>query len=124
LSPFFIVEDYATSVAYYRDVLGFAVEYEAPEDESPFFGIVARDGSSLFLKEILPEVAPTPNHTRHEWAPWDAYLDTPDPDTLYSEFVGRGAAFQKPLHDDEDNFLRGFEILDPNGYVLFFGRLI
>ena len=49
VSPFFIVEDYATSVAYYRDVLGFAVEYEAPEDESPFFGIVARDGSLIVI---------------------------------------------------------------------------
>jgi hypothetical protein len=35
--------------------------------------------------------------------------------------VHLGAAFSVPLKDTNDG-LRGFEICDPDGYVLFFGR--
>jgi hypothetical protein len=44
-----------------------------------------------------------------------------DPDALAAEFADRGAPFYKPpMNTTED--LRGFEIADPDGYVLFFGR--
>ncbi len=56
---------------------------------------------------------------------WDAFVYAPDPDALAAEFAGRfsdcGAAFSVPLKDTHDG-LRGFEISDPDGYVLFFGR--
>jgi len=31
-------------------------------------------GIGIFLKTILPDVLPCPNHTRHGWARWDAYI--------------------------------------------------
>ena len=52
---------------------------------------------------------------------WDAFVYAPDPDAFSAEFAGQGAAFSRPLSDTEDG-LRGFEISDPDGYVLFFGR--
>jgi hypothetical protein len=52
---------------------------------------------------------------------WDAYVYALDPDALAGEFVNRRAAFSTPLKDTEDG-LRGFELTDPDGYVLFFGR--
>jgi len=52
---------------------------------------------------------------------WDAFLYVEDPDGLAAEFAGNGAAFSVPLKDTSDG-LRGFEISDPDGYVLFFGR--
>ena len=52
---------------------------------------------------------------------WDAYVYAPDPDALAAAFAAHGAPFSKPLQDTHDG-LRGFEICDPNGYVLFFGR--
>ena len=33
----------------------------------------------------------------------------------------RGVTFYQPLKDDDDN-LRGFEVQDADGYVLYFGR--
>jgi hypothetical protein len=51
----------------------------------------------------------------------DAFVYASDPDGLAAEFSGRGAAFSVPLKDTNDG-LRGFEISDPDGYVLFFGR--
>ena len=54
-------------------------------------------------------------------ARWDAFVHVPDPDALVREFTGRGVVFSAPLADTHDG-LRGFEIQDPDGYVLFFGR--
>jgi hypothetical protein len=58
---------------------------------------VSRDGIGIMLKAILPDVLPCPNHTRHEWARWDAYIYTLDPDALFDEFSQRGVSFVKKL---------------------------
>lgn len=118
MSPFFIVRDVAASIAFYEDMLGFEVSFRQPEAK-PFFAIVKRDGAMLFVKSGT--AAPQPNHTRDREMRWDAYCFTPDPDALDAEFAGRGAVPSKPLKDTSDG-LRGFEITDPDGYVLFFGR--
>ena len=75
----------------------------------------------LFLKFVSESVHPQPNPTRHEWAAWDAFVFVADPDALAAEFATRGAPFHRELHDRDDG-LRGFEIADADGYVLFFGR--
>jgi len=121
ICPFFIVRDIEPSIAFYVDALGFELTFKGPPDD-PYFAIVERDGAWFMLKAITPNVGPVPNHTRHEWARWDAYINTPDPDTLADEFAGRGVAFDSRLEVNGDN-LRGFEILDADGYRLYFGRL-
>jgi catechol 2,3-dioxygenase-like lactoylglutathione lyase family enzyme len=118
ISPFFIVRDVPATITFYVETLGFEVNFKQPEDK-PFFAIVQRDGAMLFLKSGI--AAPLPNHTRDPEMRWDAYCYTPDPDALDAEFAGRGATPSKPLKDTTDG-LRGFEITDPDGYVLFFGR--
>jgi len=62
-----------------------------------------------------------PNYTRDPAARWDAYVQAPDPDALAAEYSARGVQFSKPLQDTHDG-LRGFELKDTDGYVLFFGR--
>ncbi len=121
-APFFIVRDIVPSVAFYRDRLGFEVTFLGP-DEDPYFAMLKRDGVSLMLKAITPEVQPMPNPSRHPWAKWDAYIHTPDPDALADEFASRGVSFHEPLGINGDN-LRGFEVADADGYVLYFGRLV
>ena len=118
MSPFFIVRDVAASITFYEGKLGFATTFRQP-DNRPFFAILQRDGAMLFVKS--GSAAPQPNPTRDPEMRWDAYCFTPDPDALAAEFEKRGAAFSKPLKDTTDG-LRGFEITDPDGYVLFFGR--
>jgi hypothetical protein len=59
--------------------------------------------------------------TRHRHLRTDAFVYTHDPDALATEFAAQGAAFGQPLKDTSDG-LRGFEISDPDRYVLFFGR--
>jgi catechol 2,3-dioxygenase-like lactoylglutathione lyase family enzyme len=122
ISPSFIVADVKAAVSFYTDKLGFEVRYLAPAD-APFFAIVGRDKISIFLKAIAPEIKPIPNHTRHEWARLDAFIYVSDPDTLFEEYRAGGLSFHQSLKDDWDG-LRGFEVKDADGYVLFFGRPI
>jgi catechol 2,3-dioxygenase-like lactoylglutathione lyase family enzyme len=122
IAPFFLVSDVPASLAFYRDRLGFDIMFQGPEPDDLFFGIVHRGGAMIMLKDI--GVAPVPNYTRDVgkgWAPWDAYLNVPDPDALAAEFQSRNVEFNEPLHDNSDD-LRGFTVKDADGYVLYFGR--
>ena len=118
ISPFFIVKNAPESLSFYRDQLGFEITFQEPA-ENPFFGIVNRGGAMIMMKDV--GVDPLPNHKREPMARWDAYLYVPDPDALADEFAARNVEFSEPLKDTHDG-LRGFELKDPDGYVLFFGR--
>ncbi len=120
ISPSFIVENLEASVAFYVDKLGFEVRFIGPDDD-PFWAIVGRDNISIFLKAIAPDIKPVPNHTRHEWVRWDAYISAADPDSIFEEYSSKEVSFHQPLKNDEDG-LRGFEVADADGYILFFGR--
>ena len=122
ISPFFIVNHVPTSLSFYRDQLGFEITFEGPEPDDIFFGIVRRGGAQILFKAI--GVAPVPNYTRdikQGIARWDAFVSVPDPDALAVEFASRKVEFFLPLQDTDDG-LRGFEVKDADGYVLFFGR--
>src|ERR1700733_3079942 len=119
ISPSFIVSDVEQTVAFYRDKLGFETRFQEP-DQNPFFAIIGREGAQIFIKAER-DIAPVPNHTRHRHLRLDAFVYVEAPDTLAAEFADNGAAFSEPLKDTSDG-LRGFEITDPDGYVMFFGR--
>jgi catechol 2,3-dioxygenase-like lactoylglutathione lyase family enzyme len=122
IAPCFIVANVSRTLAFYRDVLGFSAMYKEP-DEDPFFAIAQRDGVMIFLKHVDDAAAVSPNPVRHGDMKWDAYVYAPDPDALAAEFQGRGAEFHQPLGLSSEG-LKGFEISDPDGYVLFFGKPI
>ena len=118
IAPFFIVRNVTEAALFYRDKLGFDILFQEPDDD-PFFAILRRDDAMVFIKSVGAE--PVPNCKRHPDARWDAYVDAPDPDALAAEFASRGVTFSSPLQDTHDG-LRGFELEDADGYVLFFGR--
>lgn len=120
ISPLFVVSDLQQALAFYRERLGFEVTHQAPADD-PFFAIVVRDGVQLMLKVVAEDVSALPNRSRHPHARWDAYVHVPGPDALAAEFRDRGVTFSSPLADTGDG-LRGFELTDHDGYLLFFGR--
>jgi catechol 2,3-dioxygenase-like lactoylglutathione lyase family enzyme len=122
ISPFFIVRHVPTALSFYRDRLGFEITFQGPEPDDIFFGIVRRGGAQILMKDV--GVAPVPNYTRdikQGIARWDAFVSVPDPDALAAEFASRNVEFFEPLKDTDDG-LRGFELKDADGYVLFFGR--
>jgi catechol 2,3-dioxygenase-like lactoylglutathione lyase family enzyme len=125
IAPFFIVKNVPASLAFYRDRLGFDITFQGPEEDDIFFGIVQRGAAMIILKDI--GVDPIPNHTRDikkGIARWDAYVHVPDPDALAAEFSSRNVGFFKTIEDgaNGDDGLHGFEIMDIDGYILFFGR--
>ena len=125
IAPFFIVKNVPAALSFYRDRLGFDITFQGPTEDDIFFGIVRRDAAMIILKDI--GVDPVPNYTRDikkGIARWDAYLHVPDPDALAVEFSSRNVEFFLPLKDsyDSDDGLRGFEVKDADGYLLFFGR--
>lgn len=122
IAPFFIVDNLSETLKFYNDKLGFKTDFVYPEDDhDPFFGIISRDSIRILLKAITEYIHPIPNHTRHEWALWDAFIWVEDPDVLYEEYQSRGVEFNQHLEDTEDN-LRTFELKDNNGYMLCFGK--
>jgi hypothetical protein len=122
IAPFFIVRSVPAALSFYRDRFGFDITFQGPSDDDIFFGIVQRGAAMIMLKDI--GVEPVPNYTRDikkGIARWDAYLYVPDPDALAAEFSSRQVEFFQPLEDTDDG-LRGFEVKDADGYMLFFGR--
>ena len=124
IAPFFIVKNVPVALSFYRDRLGFDITFQGPSDDDIFFGIVQRGGATIILKAI--GVDPVPNYTRdikEGIARWDAFLHVPDPDALAAEFSSRNVEFFQPLKDGyADDGLRGFEVKDADGYLLFFGH--
>ena len=123
IAPFFIVRDVRAALAFYRDRLGFDVIFQGPSEDDLFFGIVKRDAAMIIVKSI--GVEPVPNYTRdikQGIARWDAYVLVPDPDALAAEFASRGVEFFLPIADNTEDGLRGFEVKDADGYLLYFGH--
>lgn len=119
VSPFFVVADVPRSIAFYGERLGFDVGWQEPKTK-PFVAILRRDNVQLFVK-AEHGVAPVPNVSLHPHLRWDAFVYAEDPDAVAADFTARETEFSKPLEDTTDG-LRGFEVTDPDGYVLFFGR--
>lgn len=103
------VADLARSLAFYRDLLGFAVTYE-----SPAFALVRIGDGSLGL---LRAAAPGPAGPR---ANVHVELSTDDLDGLYDELTRRGAAFSGPPTDRP--WERAVSLLDPDGYRVEFAQ--
>jgi catechol 2,3-dioxygenase-like lactoylglutathione lyase family enzyme len=123
VTPFFIVDDLAATLDFYQSRLGFTVLHKGGGDQNTedYWAMVGRDQVMLMFKHITREVHPQPNHSRHEWAAWDAYIFTSDPDSLYTEFLAANVPIHRELANTSDG-LRAFEIIDNSGYVLCFGR--
>jgi uncharacterized glyoxalase superfamily protein PhnB len=122
IAPFFIVKNVPAALKFYHDRLGFDITFQGPGDDDIFFGIVQRGKAMIMMKDV--GVDPIPNYTRdikQGIARWDAYIYVPDPDALAAEFSSRNVEFFQPLMDSDDG-LRGFEVTDADGYVLYFGR--
>jgi catechol 2,3-dioxygenase-like lactoylglutathione lyase family enzyme len=49
IRPFFIVKDLPASIAYYRERLGFEVDFQGPDDD-PYYAGVSRDGIGVMRR--------------------------------------------------------------------------
>ena len=106
----FVVQDVARSVAHYRDVLGFDVEFTY--GEPALYAGVERDGVLIHL-----QAATTSDRRSGQGG---VYVFSRDVDVLHRELAARGARILKEPQD-YDYGMRDFAIADPDGNRLAFG---
>jgi uncharacterized glyoxalase superfamily protein PhnB len=113
--PVFLVDDVIATVEYYRDVLGFEVDFVY--GDPPVYGSVSRDDAIINVSRSEPPgrrnsvgVAGTGNGV-------DAYLVVSDVDDVCDELRAHGAKIVVEL-ESHDYGMREFQIEDMNGYKL------
>jgi catechol 2,3-dioxygenase-like lactoylglutathione lyase family enzyme len=106
--PILNVRSLRASQAYYRDKLGFKVDWE--HGEPPSFGQVSRGDFVLFLCE---QCLSSPGA-------WSMTF-TANVDKLHEELAQRGASIRQPPRDEPWG-LREMQVVDPDGNVIRFGQ--
>jgi catechol 2,3-dioxygenase-like lactoylglutathione lyase family enzyme len=115
IAPQFLVDDLDRAVAYYRDKLGFELDFEYQS----FYAAVTRDGFAIHLK-CAPKLAADREH-RKQNEHLDAYIAVLGIRRLFSELKMRGAQVLKPLEERPWACL-DFYVEDPDGYILCFSE--
>jgi uncharacterized glyoxalase superfamily protein PhnB len=129
VTPNLIVADIDRSIAFYRDVLGFALVTTVP-DAAPFvFAWLKRDEVSVFLntaasvKDSLPELAGRAiGGTNTLFLIVEAETPAAGIDALF-DAVRQASRVVMPLKDQFYG-MREFAIEDPDGYVIFAAQRI
>jgi catechol 2,3-dioxygenase-like lactoylglutathione lyase family enzyme len=106
------VNDLKQSVAFYREKLGFTVDFEVDG-----WSFLSRGQFRLMLGHC-PDAVPVRQINDHSWF---AYVIVDAIDDLHREFRDRGVA---PLRDAEDKpwGLREFVVTTPDGHRIAFGQ--
>ena|SRR6187431_1583102 len=106
IMPEMPTDDVAASVAYYRDVLGFSINYEQAD-----IAVMDRDAVRVLL------IARTDRHAGIT----SAYVYVRDADGLHTDLLAKGA---RVLGEPESHpwGLRDFRVLDPDDNQITFGE--
>jgi catechol 2,3-dioxygenase-like lactoylglutathione lyase family enzyme len=112
LAPVFRVSDLARSIEFYRERLGFQVDFAY----EGFYASVHRDGCYVHLKCSAPEPRDQPAFERAEHL--DACAVVSAAEGLAREFAAAGAAFCVPLRTMP--YGKEFYVRDPDGYIIGF----
>jgi catechol 2,3-dioxygenase-like lactoylglutathione lyase family enzyme len=115
--PQLLVDDLDRAVAYYRDRLGFQLDFTYES----FYAGVTRDGFGIHLK-CAPKLAADRAHRRRN-EHLDAYIAVAGIRDLFSELQTRGAEVIRPLEERPWACL-DFYVEDPDGYILCFSEPI
>ncbi len=136
LTPILVTEDMDSTIAFYRDILGFKVTSQMP-DENPTWCFMARDEAAIMF--TTPE-EPDHDHDEdenhghehghdHDHEPldssganrlWTMYIYSDDVEALWKELEDR-TKIAYPLYDTHYG-MREFGLRDRDGYMLSFGK--
>jgi uncharacterized glyoxalase superfamily protein PhnB len=106
IMPELPLDNVAAGVAYYRDVLGFQINYQQDD-----IGVIDRDAVRVLL------IARTAQHK----GIGSAYVYVKDADALHAELLAKGASVQgEPVSQPWG--LREFHVVDPEGNRITFGQ--
>jgi uncharacterized glyoxalase superfamily protein PhnB len=115
IAPQFLVDDLKMAVAYYRDVLGFDIDFVYES----FYAAVSRDGASIHLKCAPKTISDREHRKANEHL--DAYIDVSNVDVLFADLTSRSARVTKELGDRPWQ-CRDFYVEDIDGYILCFSE--
>jgi catechol 2,3-dioxygenase-like lactoylglutathione lyase family enzyme len=117
IAPQFLVDDLDVAIAYYRDKLGFGLDFIYDS----FYAGVSRDGLAIHLKEA-PKLAAERAH-RKQNEHLDASIAVVGVVALHEELQARGARIVKPIAERPWTCI-DFYVEDADGYVLCFSELM
>jgi len=120
-APLIQVFDMPTSVAFYRDVLGFTVVSQSSPGDDFDWGLLRLDDATLMLntayeKEYRPPAPDPARVAAHEDT--GIYLRCRDVDGAYASLRAKGLTIEQPKVAPYG--MKQLYLKDPDGYVLCF----
>jgi uncharacterized glyoxalase superfamily protein PhnB len=114
-TPIFFVTDVRRAAAFYRDSLGFQIDFL--HSDPPFYGSVSRGDACIHLR--LVHRTWFAERAASEESLILATIEVSDVTALHAEFQARGVAFAQPL---EHRYWGGtdFQVKDPDGNAFSF----
>ena len=108
------VQDLEVTAAYFKDKLGFDLDFTAPGWEFHSFGEF-----KVMLGECTDEMTAeaTGNHS------WIAHTLVENVNEVYAEFIERGAKILSAI-EDKPWGIREFSVVTPDGHRIGFGQMI
>lgn len=113
--PVLFVRDVSASAEFYRDQLGFQIDFL--HGRPPFYGAVSRDGARLHLKFVHDAVF-GPGRVEDEGLIM-AFVTVDDIKALYTEYQARGVRFSQALTKQAWGGT-DFHVSDPDGNRIAF----
>jgi catechol 2,3-dioxygenase-like lactoylglutathione lyase family enzyme len=117
--PQVFVSDVPRAVAFYRDLLGFAVAYLY--GEPAFYGLVTRDGAGLNLRHV--DASPWNAALRAEEDLLSATFVVRNARSLFLEYKERGVPFHQPYREQPWG-AHDFIVADPDGNLVHFASAV
>jgi len=108
-----VVRDIAASLAHYRDVLGFNIEFQY--GDPTFYACLCRDDVAVHLISDQ-KTKRLPGHG-------GVAIFVKDVDALHGELSARNATIPRPPQDYAYG-MRDFDVIDPDGNQLTFGMSV
>ena len=115
--PVLFVSDVGASAAFFRDNLGFAIDFL--HGDPPFYGSVSRGGAALHLRFVHePVLSPG---VREQDGLLSAFVDVDNIKALFAEYKAAGVSFVHPLRKEPWGG-SAFIVLDLDGnWICFAG---
>lgn len=112
-SPIFPVENPLETAEYYRDTLGFNINFKW--EDPPSYVVINRDDAvGIHLVKKEGDFHPSSSHP-------SLFVFVHDVDSVYDEYVKSGANIIREI-GDRDYGMRDFDVKDPNGFILVIGK--
>jgi len=117
--PVLFVLDVKASAEFFRDRLGFAIDFL--HGQPPFYGSVSRGGARIHLKFVHEPVLAVGPQDREEFI--TVFIEVDDVEALFAEYNNAGVTLAQKLQTEAWGG-RDFVVVGPDGNNLCFAQLL